>query len=199
MPTHCPECGTPLAPAKGATSIPLPQRPVLSGSCGRGISPRRRRTGHRGPRLHEAATALLAANVITDEGDLFALTADDLIRAKFFRTPRTARSRPTPTRLLKNLQDAKDRPLWRILVALSIPPCRPHRRPRSWRPAFGDLERSWRDRAAAGRRRGRPDHRRGLARWFDVDWHRAIVQKWQAAGTGWPTNATPTSSRRWPG
>ena len=51
--------------------------------------------------------------------DLFALTEADLERSDFFRTNKGELS-ANARRLLKNLGEAKDRPLWRILVALSI-------------------------------------------------------------------------------
>ena len=152
MPTHCPECGTLLAPAKeGDVDIRCPN----ARSCPAQLRERVFHLAGRGGLDieglgYEAATALLSANVITDEGDLFALTADDLMRCDFFRT-KDGKLSANATRLLKNLQQAKDRPLWRILVALSI-------------------------------RHVGPTIAAALREWFDVDWHRAIVDKWRAAG-----------------
>jgi NAD-dependent DNA ligase len=43
-----------------------------------------------------------------------------------------------------------------------------------------------------------------IVEWFAVDWHRAIVEKWVAAGACWPIRrvlkrtTTPTSRRRSP-
>ncbi len=68
---------------------------------------------------YEAAIALLAAGVIEDEGDLFGLTADDLLRTDLFKTKSGALS-ANGARLLDNLDKAKQQPLWRVLVALSI-------------------------------------------------------------------------------
>jgi DNA ligase (NAD+) len=131
---------------------------------------------------YEAAVALLKAGVIADEGDLFALTADDLAQADFFRT-KDGKLSANATRLLKNLQSARDRPLWRILVALSIRHVGPTAA-RALATAFGDLgaieaadEQQLADVEGVG-----PTIAAALREWFEVDWHRAIVEKWRAAG-----------------
>ena len=184
MPTHCPECGTLLAPAKeGDVDIRCPN----SRSCPAQLRERVFHLAGRGGLDieglgYEAATALLGAQIISDEGDLFALTEDDLADAEFFRTkdgPLSANA----MRLLANLQQAKDRPLWRILVALSIRHVGPTAA-RALATAFGSLEAI----AAAGEEQLAdvegvgPTIAAALREWFDVDWHRAIVDKWRAAG-----------------
>src|SRR6201998_113514 len=121
MPTHCPECGTPLAPAKeGDADIRCPN----SRSCPAQLRERVFHVAGRGALDieglgYEAAIALLKADVIGDEGDLFALTEDDLLHTDLFRTKDGALS-ANGARLLHNLDRAKSRPLWRVLVALSI-------------------------------------------------------------------------------
>jgi DNA ligase (NAD+) len=184
MPTHCPECGTLLAPAKeGDVDIRCPN----SRSCPAQLRERVFHLAGRGGLDieglgYEAATALLGAQIISDEGDLFALTEDDLADAEFFRTkdgPLSANA----MRLLANLQQAKDRPLWRILVALSIRHVGPTAA-RALATAFGSLEAI----AAAGEEQLAdvegvgPTIAAALREWFEVDWHRAIVDKWRAAG-----------------
>src|SRR5439155_21547204 len=57
--------------------------------------------------------------VIHDEGDLFAVDADALRRSEFF-VNKNGTLGSNATKLLANLTEAKSRPLWRILVALSI-------------------------------------------------------------------------------
>ena len=59
------------------------------------------------------------AGVITDEGDIFGLTADDLLRTELFTT-KAGQVSANGKRLLTNLDKAKAQPLWRVLVALSI-------------------------------------------------------------------------------
>jgi DNA ligase (NAD+) len=140
MPTHCPECGTLLAPAKeGDVDIRCPN----SRSCPAQLRERVFHLAGRGGLDieglgYEAATALLGATIISDEGDLFTLSADELAQAEFFRTKDGALS-ANAKRLLENLQQAKDRPLWRILVALSIRHVGPTAA-RALATAFGSLE-----------------------------------------------------------
>ncbi len=184
MPTHCPECGTLLAPAKeGDVDIRCPN----SRSCPAQLRERVFHLAGRGGLDieglgYEAATALLGAQIIEDEGDLFTLTEDDLLRCEFFKTNKGVLS-ANGARLLTNLQQAKDRPLWRILVALSIRHVGPTAA-RALATAFGSLEAIM----AADEEQLADVEGVGstiaaaLREWFDVDWHRAIVDKWRAAG-----------------
>ena len=198
MPTHCPECGTLLAPAKeGDVDIRCPN----SRSCPAQLRERVFHLSGRGGLDieglgYEAATALLGAQIIEDEGDLFTLTEDDLLRCEFFTTNKGVLS-ANGARLLTNLQQAKDRPLWRILVALSIRHVGPTAA-RALATAFGSLEaimaadeEQLADVEGVG-----PTIAAALREWFDVDWHRAIVDKWRAAGVRMAderdTDITPT-------
>ncbi|MEZ0357762.1 NAD-dependent DNA ligase LigA [Mycobacterium sp. SA01] len=184
MPTHCPECGTPLAPAKeGDVDIRCPN----ARSCPAQLRERVFHLAGRGGLDieglgYEAATALLAAKVITDEGDLFDLTSADLLTSEFFTTKDGTLS-ANGARFLINLQQAKDRPLWRILVALSIRHVGPTAA-RALAVAFGSLdaimaatEEQLADVEGVG-----PTIAAALVEWFAVDWHRAIIDKWRAAG-----------------
>ena len=198
MPTHCPECGTLLAPAKeGDVDIRCPN----SRSCPAQLRERVFHLSGRGGLDieglgYEAAAALLGAQIIEDEGDLFTLTEDDLLRCEFFTTNKGVLS-ANGARLLTNLQQAKDRPLWRILVALSIRHVGPTAA-RALATAFGSLEAIM----AAGEEQLAdvegvgPTIAAALREWFEVDWHRAIVDKWRAAGVRMAderdTDITPT-------
>lgn len=198
MPTHCPECGTLLAPAKeGDVDIRCPN----SRSCPAQLRERVFHLAGRGGLDveglgYEAAGALLGAHIITDEGDLFTLTADDLLRCEFFTTNKGVLS-ANGARLLTNLQQAKDRPLWRILVALSIRHVGPTAA-RALATALGSLDAimaASEDQLAEVEGVGRTIAA-ALREWFDVDWHRAIVDKWRAAGVRLAderdTDITPT-------
>ncbi|WP_431240644.1 NAD-dependent DNA ligase LigA [Mycolicibacterium aichiense] len=184
MPTQCPECGTPLAPAKeGDVDIRCPN----ARSCPAQLRERVFHLAGRGGLDieglgYEAATALLAAKVITDEGDLFGLTSADLLTSEFFTT-KDGKLSANGARFLINLQQAKDRPLWRILVALSIRHVGPTAA-RALAVAFGSLdaimaatEEQLADVEGVG-----PTIAAALVEWFAVDWHRAIIDKWRAAG-----------------
>jgi DNA ligase (NAD+) len=74
-----------------------------------------------------AAQALLDAELITDEGDLFDLDEDTLRRSPFFVTANGELS-ANARKLLANLEEAKSRPLAKFLVALSIRHVGPWRR-----------------------------------------------------------------------
>jgi DNA ligase (NAD+) len=184
MPTHCPECGTPLAPAKeGDADIRCPN----SRSCPAQLRERVFHVAGRGALDieglgYEAAIALLKADVIGDEGDLFALTEDDLLRTDLFRTKDGALS-ANGARLLHNLDRAKSRPLWRVLVALSIRHVGPTAA-RALATEFGSIdaiEEASQEQLAAVDGVG-PTIAEAVTEWFTVDWHRAIVDKWRSAG-----------------
>ena len=184
MPTTCPECGTTLAPAKeGDADIRCPN----ARSCPAQLRERVFHVAGRGALDieglgYEAAIALLKAGVIADEGDLFTLTEDDLLRTELFRTKAGALS-ANGRRLLDNLDKAKKVALWRVLVALSIRHVGPTAA-RALATEFGSLDAimsASTEQLAAVEGVG-PTIAAALTEWFTVDWHRAIVDKWRAAG-----------------
>jgi DNA ligase (NAD+) len=184
MPTHCPECGTQLAPQKeGDADIRCPNQR----SCPAQLRERLFHVAGRGAfdievLGYEAAVALLKAGLVTDEGDLFSLTADDLDQSEFF-TRKDGGLAANAKKLLENLQAAKSRPLWRVLVALSIRHVGP--------TAAQDLARHFgsidaiaaasTDELAAVEGVGMTIAE-SVQDWFSVDWHREIVEKWRSAG-----------------
>ncbi len=184
MPTRCPECGTKLAPAKeGDADIRCPNTRACPAQL-------RERVFHMAGRGafdieglgYEAAVALLQAHVITDEGDLFTITEDDLLRTDLFTTKSGAVS-ANGRRLLENLKKAKTQPLWRLLVALSIRHVGPTAA-RALATEYGSLDAimaASEDELAAVEGVG-PTIAAAITEWFSVDWHRAIVDKWRAAG-----------------
>ncbi len=184
MPTTCPECGTTLAPAKeGDADIRCPN----ARSCPAQLRERVFHVAGRGAfdiegLGYEAAIALLKAQVIDDEGDLFGLTEDDLLRTELFTTKSGALS-ANGKRLLGNLDKAKKQPLWRVLVALSIRHVGPTAA-RALATEFGSLDAitsASTEQLAAVEGVG-PTIAAAVTEWFTVDWHRQIVDKWRAAG-----------------
>jgi DNA ligase (NAD+) len=184
MPTTCPECGTTLAPAKeGDADIRCPN----SRSCPAQLRERVFHVAGRGAfdiegLGYEAAIALLKADVINDEGDLFGLSEDDLLRTELFTTKSGALS-ANGKRLLANLDTAKKQPLWRVLVALSIRHVGPTAA-RALATEFGSLDAitaASTEQLAAAEGVG-PTIAAAVTEWFTVDWHRAIVDKWRSAG-----------------
>ena len=204
MPTHCPECGTELRPEKeGDADIRCPNQR----SCPAQLRERLFHVAGRGAfdievLGYEAAIALLQAGLVHDEGDLFALTADDLAALGRSSPARTASWRPTRAKLLDNLQAAKTRPLWRVLVALSIRHVGPTAAQALARE-FGSIDAiAAAERRGAGRgRRGRPDHRRGGARVVRRRLaprdRRQVAGRRGRAGRGAGRRRRPDS--RWPG
>lgn len=184
MPTECPECGTPLAPEKeGDADIRCPN----SRSCPAQLRERVFHVASRGALDieglgYEAATALLEAGVIADEGDLFDLTEDDLLRTEFFTTKNGALS-ANGKRLLANIAKARNQPLWRVLVALSIRHVGPTAA-RALATEFGSLDAiiAASEQELAAVDGVGPTIAAAVKEWFTVDWHRTIVDKWRAAG-----------------
>ncbi|MGH3821267.1 MAG: NAD-dependent DNA ligase LigA [Pseudonocardiaceae bacterium] len=184
MPTHCPECGTVLhREREGDVDIRCPN----TRSCPAQL---RERIFHVAGRSaldiemlgYEAAVALLAAGVVHDEGDLFALDEDKLLTVDLFRT-KAGELSANGGKLLSNLDAAKDRPLWRVLVALSIRHVGP--------TAAQALAREFRtleaienadEQALAAVDGVGPTIAAAVREWFSVDWHREVVAKWRAAG-----------------
>jgi DNA ligase (NAD+) len=184
MPTTCPECGTRLAPAKeGDADIRCPN----ARSCPAQLRERVFHVAGRGAfdieaLGYEAAIALLQAGAIADEGDLFSLTEDDLLGTDLFRTKAGGLS-ANGARLLANLDKAKAAPLWRVLVALSIRHVGPTAA-RALATEFGSVDAitsASTEQLAAVEGVG-PTIAAAVTEWFTVDWHRAIVDKWRAAG-----------------
>ncbi|WP_237573103.1 NAD-dependent DNA ligase LigA [Mycolicibacterium lacusdiani] len=184
MPTECPECGTTLAPAKeGDADIRCPN----ARSCPAQLRERVFHVAGRGAfdiegLGYEAGIALLQAGAITDEGDLFTLTEDDLLRTQLFTTQKGELS-ANGKRLLANLGKAKQQALWRVLVALSIRHVGPTAA-RALASEFGSLEaiEAASEQQLASSEGVGPTIAAAVVEWFTVDWHRAIVDKWRAAG-----------------
>ena len=120
--------------------------------------------------------------LVTDEGDLFALTAERLATVPFF-VNKAGTLTVNSVKLVANLEEARSRPLWRILVALSIRHVGPTAA-RALAAHFGSLdaiEAASVDELAAVDGVG-PTIAAAVIDWFTVDWHRAIVDKWRRAG-----------------
>ncbi len=187
MPTHCPECGTELQREKeadvdlrcpNARSCPAQLRERLFHLAGRGAFDIE-------VLGYEAATALLSSGVLTDEAGLFALTEDDLLRVELFRT-KAGELSANGRRLLANLEAAKQRPLWRVLVGLSIRHVGPTAA-RALAREFGSLDAlehaaSASPAALAAAEGVGPTIATAVREWFTVDWHREVVRRWRVAG-----------------
>ena len=184
MPTHCPECGTELRPEKeGDADIRCPN----ARSCPAQLRERVFHVAGRGAfdienLGYEAAIALLQSELLTDEGDIFFLDAEQLQRSSFF-TKKDGALSANGAKLLTNLQSRKDVPLWRVLVALSIRhvgPTAAQALARDFRSLDRIMEASEEELAAADG--VGPTIATSVRDWFEVDWHRDLVEKWRQAG-----------------
>ena len=184
MPTKCPDCGTKLkAISSGDVDIRCPN----TQSCPAQL---RERIFYIGSRAaldidvlgFEAAVALLSSGLIVDEGDLFSLTVDDLIKSEFF-TKKDGTLGANAEKFLTALEGAKSRPLWRVLVALSIRHVGPTAA-QSLAKSFGSIEAI--SKASVQELAGVDGVGEIIAQsvleWFDVDWHQEIIRKWSASG-----------------
>ncbi len=184
MPTECPACGTTLAPSKeGDVDIRCPNARSCPAQLRERLFYLASRSGFDIEAMGwEAGGALIEAGVITDEGDVFSLDEADLLRVPLFVTTKgelTANGR----RLLDNLRKAKEQPLWRVLVSLSIRHVGPTAA-RALANAFGSMDaiiEAGEDELAAVDGVG-PTIASSVKEWFAVDWHREVVRKWREAG-----------------
>jgi DNA ligase (NAD+) len=183
FPRECPACGTPLARDEGEADWRCPN----TRSCPAQLRERLFHLASRGAfdievLGYEAVVALLDCGLVADEGDVFALTSDELATCPFF-VNKAGGLKVNAQALLMNLDEAKTRPLWRVLVALSIRHVGPTAA-RALAEAFGSLDAiaaASTDALAIVDGVG-PTIAASVAEWFAVDWHVAIVDKWQAAG-----------------
>ena len=184
MPTQCPECGSALrAMSQGDVDIRCPN----TQSCPAQL---RERIYYIGSRAaldidvlgYEAATALLDAKIITDESDLFDLTAKKLVTSNFF-TKKDGTPAANVDKLLTALEEAKTRPLWRTLVALSIRHVGPTAA-QGLASALGSIKAISQ---ASAQELADIDGvgqiiAESIVEWFEVDWHKEIISKWEKAG-----------------
>ncbi|CAL9537807.1 NAD-dependent DNA ligase LigA [Streptomyces sp. enrichment culture] len=213
MPAECPECGTPLKPMKegdvdlrcpNARTCPAQLRERLFYLAGR-------RCFDIENFGYVAAAALTrplepAEPPIVDEGDLFDLTIEQLLPIKAYvldqdsglpkRDPKTgeekvvtvfANQQGEPKKnalaMLRNIEEAKSRPLSRIITALSIRhvgPVAAEALAREFR-SIERIEQATEEELAAVEGVG-PTIAASLKQWFAEDWHREILRKWRAAG-----------------
>lgn len=199
MPTHCPACGTELGQQKdGDKDIRCPN----SRTCPSQLRERLSSLAGRGAFDIEAlgwegAVGLLDSGVLTDESTLFALTAEDIARVPLF-TRAAKKTDPEEAvhdgrvlsangaKLVTHLQQAKEQPLWRVLVALSVRHVGPTAA-RALAQHFGSMaaireadEEKLADVEGVG-----PTIAASVREWFDGEdnaWHRQIVDRWAADG-----------------
>jgi len=183
FPTVCPACGTALSRPVGEADTRCPNQR----SCPAQLRERLFHLAGRGAfdievLGYEAAAALLESGLLLDEGDLFSLGSAELAGVPFF-TKQDGGLKANAEKLIENLETAKARPLWRVLVALSIRHVGPTAAQALARE-FGSIDAI---RAASASDLAAADGvgmtiAQSIGEWFEVEWHADIVRKWAAAG-----------------
>ena len=194
MPTGCPECGATLAPAsEGDIDLRCPNQK----SCPAQVRGRVEHIGSRGgldiEGLGEVAAAALTNHKdgeqppLQTEANLFSLTLDDLKRVPYFVNADGSESK-NAVELIANLELAKTKPLWRILVSLNIRHVGPVAA-RAVADYFGSVDairQASVDELAAVDGVG-AIIAESLKNWFEVDWHQDIISQWANAGVQFAT------------
>ena len=184
MPKKCPDCGSTLrAMSEGDVDIRCPN----SQSCPAQLIERIFYIGSRAALDidilgYESAAALLKDKLIVDESDLFNLTSKDLAKSDFF-LKKDGTLGKNAENFLTALESAKKRPLWRVIVALSIRHVGPTAA-QALAKNFGSIEKISK---AKEEELAEIDGvggviARSIKEWFAESWHQAIVKKWSKAG-----------------
>ena len=183
MPKNCPDCGAELrSMAEGDIDLRCPN----SESCPAQLRERVAHIGSRGvldiEALGEVTAVELCKDLLKSESELFALTMDQLLSVDYFKK-KDGTPAEVSIKLLKNLEDAKTRPLWRILVALNMRHVGPVAA-RSLANHFGSVEAIF---AATEAELSEVDGvgailAQSLKEWILVDWHKRILDRWTECG-----------------
>ncbi|MFD9292821.1 NAD-dependent DNA ligase LigA [Streptomyces sp. NPDC060030] len=221
MPVLCPECGTPLrALREGEIDLRCPNARTCQAQLRERILYLAGRECLDIEHLGGVVAAALARPLgpgdppLVDEGDLFGLTVEKLLSIRAYvldpgsglpsRDSRTgeaktvavfANQKGEPKKntlaLLRNIEEAKRRPLARFLNGLSIRHVGPVSAAALARK-FRSLERMEHasDAELAITEGVGPVVAASLKEWFAEDWHREIIRKWKAAGV--PLEEGPT-------
>lgn len=212
MPKKCPDCSSPLAPSsegdvdlrcQNSKGCPAQLRERVAYLGSRGVLDIEA--------LGYVAACALTQPVepqkapLASEADLFNLKLEDLLPIRalvldadtglpkldvdgkpkvvdFFRK-KDGTPAEVALKLLKNLEEAKSKPLWRILVALSIRHVGPVAA-RSLTTYFGSLDRIF---SASVEELSQVDGvgqtlAESIKDWILVDWHQEIIERWRKAG-----------------
>ena len=184
MPTTCPDCGTKLVEqSEGDVDLRCPN----AQSCPAQLRERLYYIGSRAALDidvlgSEAASALLEAKIISDESELFDLNEKKLMTSPFF-TKKDGSAGANLQKLLDALDTAKTRPLWRVIVSLSIR----HVGPTAAQALANHFKSIAAITKASSAELSEVDGVGGviadsIVEWFKVDWHKQIVNRWAKAG-----------------
>lgn len=212
MPTKCPECSSELAPAsEGDVDLRCPNARSCPAQLRERIAYIGSRSAMDIEALGYVSAAALTQPIepkeppLRSEADLFSLTIEQLLPIRsyvldpdtglpkhdgegnpkvtdFFRK-KDGEPGEVALKLLANLEEAKNRDLWRILVSLSIRHVGPVAARAlcnhfgSLEAIFGATEEELAEVEGVG-----PTLAASIKQWWDEDWHREIVESWGKAG-----------------
>ena len=212
MPTKCPECASELAPAsEGDVDLRCPNARSCPAQLRERIAYIGSRSAMDIEALGYVSAAALTQPIepkeppLRSEADLFSLTIEQLLPIRsyvldpdtglpkhdgegnpkvtdFFRK-KDGEPGEVALKLLANLEEAKNRDLWRILVSLSIRHVGPVAARAlcnhfgSLEAIFGATEEELAEVEGVG-----PTLAASIKQWWDEDWHREIVESWGKAG-----------------
>lgn len=188
MPTSCPSCGSKISAEKtGDVDLRCPN----AKSCPDQIVERLFYIGSRTALDieglgYKAARALVSEGIIKSESELFDLSAMQLARSDFFTKSAPGGSSQLSVageKLLTQLELAKSRPLWRVLVALSIR----HVGPTAAQALAAQFKTMSNIEASTDVELAEVDGvgeaiAVSIKEWFAEPWRKQIVTNWSAAG-----------------
>lgn len=196
MPENCPVCGTALAPEKESDKdIRCPNSQFCQAQLvDRLFNLASRQSFDIEALGWEGARELLSRGVLSNEARLFELDSSQLIKVPLYTRAAKAGDADdqivdqrvlsaTGHKLLANLADAKKKPLWRVLVGLSIRHVGPTAA-RSLAAKFGSIDAI---RSASVSELAEAEGvgeiiAESVVDWFAEPWHCEVVDRWASAG-----------------
>jgi DNA ligase (NAD+) len=177
FPKTCPSCGTALVRKEGEAYWRCPNRRACPSQNIEWLFSFASRGGLDIEGLgYKTGIALIDLGLVTDPGDVFSLTVDDLAQLPGFADK-------SISNLMSSIEAGKDRPIWRLLTALNIPHVGTHVA-QVLANAFGSinelLEASEQD--IDGVEEIGPEIARSVHAWFADKANRKLIEKLRAAG-----------------
>jgi DNA ligase (NAD+) len=177
FPKTCPSCGTELVRREGEAYRRCPNKRGCPSQNIEWLFSFASRGGLDIEGLgYKTGIALIDLGLVTDPGDVFSLTPDDLAQLPGF-------AEKSISNLMSSIQAGKDRPMWRLLTALNIPHVGT-RVAQLLANAFGSIdalleasEQDIDDVEAIG-----PEIARSVHAWFADRANRRLIEKLRAAG-----------------
>ena len=177
FPKTCPSCGTELVRKEGEAYWRCPNKRACPSQNIEWLFSFASRGGLDIEGLgYKTGIALIDLGLVTDPGDVFSLTSDDLAQLPGFADK-------SISNLMSSIEAGKDRPIWRLLTALNIPHVGTHVA-QVLADAFGSIDalmdasdQDIDDVEAIG-----PEIARSVHSWFADEANRALIEKLRAAG-----------------